>query len=195
VATLRRNSKSKWISFGLWDRFQQIGSAFAVKRRWSLRCRCSLDRLKLWVPILGATLLLASLPAFAGLGEDADSVAADQAHMQASLRITQTQAYTLREMRAPTGTVVREYVSPSGIVFGVAWQGPWPPDMRHILANYFGQYQQAAQAEATSRGGRRPLVIELPGFVLQSGGHMRSFAGRAYIPQMLPRGTVAEAIR
>ncbi len=38
-------------------------------------------------------------------------------------------------------------------------------------------------------------MVELPGLVVQSGGHMRSFAGRAYIPEALPQGVSVEAIR
>ena len=143
-----------------------------------------------------AAMLITALPAFAGLGDDENSVPADQAHMQASLRTTQAQAYTVHEMQAPTGVVVREYVSPaSGKVFGVAWQGPWPPDMRQILSTYFGQYQQAAKAQANSHPGRRPLVIETPGLVVRAGGHSRFCAGHAYIPETLPQGISGEAIR
>jgi hypothetical protein len=146
--------------------------------------------------IMSAAMLMLALPAFAGLGEDASSVQADQSHMQAGLRTTQAQAYTVHEIQAPTGVLVREFVSPtSGKVFAVAWQGPWPPDMRQILASYFAEYQQAAQTQANSHPGRRPLLINQPGLVVQSGGHMRSFAGRAYIPEMLPQGVSAEAIR
>jgi hypothetical protein len=144
--------------------------------------------------MLSAAMLM-TVPAFAGLGEDGSSVEADQSRMQASLRTVPNQAYTLHEMQAPSGIVVREYVSTAGKVFAVAWQGPWPPDMRQILANYFAEYQQATQAQAGLRAGRRPLVITEPGLVLESGGHMRSFAGRAYIPDMLPPGISVEAIR
>jgi len=145
-----------------------------------------------WAAVLSATLLMMDSPALAGLGEDVSSVQADQAQMLGSLRSTQTQSYAVHEIQSATGTTVREYVS-GGKVFAVAWQGPWPPDMRQILASYFDQYQQAAQA--SSRAGRRPLVIEQPGLVVQSGGHMRSFAGRAYIPEMLPPGVSGEAIQ
>jgi hypothetical protein len=137
-----------------------------------------------------------AVPAFAGLGDDASSVQADQAHMLGTLKTTQTQAYTVNEIQAPTGIVVREYVSPtSGKVFGVAWQGAWPPDMRQVLASYFTQYQQAAQAQADLRAGRHPLLIALPGLVVESGGHLRSFVGRAYVPGSVPQGMSAEAIR
>jgi hypothetical protein len=152
-------------------------------------------RLVLGSAVLAAVLMMA-LPAFAGLGEDVNSVQADQAHMQGTLRTTQAQAYTVQEIQAPTGVVVREYVSPTtGKVFAVAWQGPWPPDMRQLMSNYFAQYQQAAQTQAAARAGRHPLVIQQPGLVVQAGGHMRSFAGRAYVPEMLPQGVSAEAIR
>jgi hypothetical protein len=166
-----------------------------MNERQIFQCHGGATKLVLWAAILSATMLMIALPAFAGLGEDVSSVQADQAHMQGNLRVTQAQVYTVHEIQAPTGIVVREYVSTSGKVFAVAWQGPWPPDIRQILANYFGQYQQAAQAQANSRAGRRPLVIQQPGLVVQSGGHMRSFAGRAYIPEMLPKGVSAEAIR
>ncbi len=146
--------------------------------------------------IISAAVLMVAMPAFAGLGEDASSVQADQVHMHAGLRTTQAQGYAVHEMQAPTGLTVREYVSPSsGKVFAVGWQGPWPPDMRQILAGYFEQYQQAAQTQANVRPGRHPVMIQLPGLVVQSGGHMRSFAGRAYVPDMLPQGVAAEAIR
>jgi hypothetical protein len=158
-------------------------------------CHSNHPTMSLLATILAAVVLTITLPAFAGLGEDVSSVQADQAHVQGTLRTTQTSSYTIHEIKASTGTVVREYVSTSGKVFAVAWQGPWPPDMRQILASYFGQYLQAAETQANSRAGRRPLVIEQPGLALQSGGHMRSFAGRAYIPEMLPQGIGAEAIR
>ncbi len=150
-------------------------------------------RTALWTTICAC--VLTALPAFAGLGEDVSSVQADQAHMQGTLRMTQGQAYTVQEIQGAAGTVVREYVSSSGKVFAVAWQGPWPPDMRQILASYFEAFQSAARSQVNSRPGRQPLRIEQPGLVVQSGGHMRAFSGRAYLPEMLPQGVSAEAIQ
>ena len=145
--------------------------------------------------VLLSASLLGALPAFAGLGEESTSIDADQAHVQGARRITQAANYTVHEIKAPTGTIVREYVSASGQVFGVAWQGPWPPDMRQILANYFETFRQAAEAQTNSHAGRRPLVINHPELVMHSGGHMRSFAGHAYVPAMLPQGVTAETIQ
>jgi hypothetical protein len=136
-------------------------------------------------------LLIAS-PAFAGLGEDVSSVIADQAHVQGTLHSTQMPNYTVHEIHSANSTILREYVSSSGKVFGVAWQGPWLPDMRQLLAGYFHEF---AKAQAGSPPGRRVLRIEQPDLVVESGGHMRAFAGHAYVPQLLPPGVTPEQIR
>ena len=151
------------------------------------------------VRYLSVFVLLAVLMAvpghlFAALGGDAVSVQADQAHLQASLRSIPAEAYTVHELHAPTGVVVREYVS-SGKVFGVAWEGPWPPDMHQLLGGYFDQYVQAMQSAGGGRTGRRPIQIELPGLVVHLAGHPRSFTGQAYVPGMLPPGVAAGKIR
>jgi hypothetical protein len=38
-------------------------------------------------------------------------------------------------------------------------------------------------------------VIEQPGLVFYSGGHMRAFFGKAYVPETLPKGVTADAIK
>jgi Protein of unknown function (DUF2844) len=63
------------------------------------------------------------------------------------------------------------------------------------LGSYFEQYVQAAKAQSAARMGRRPLMIEQPGLVVQSGGHPRAFSGKAYVPDMLPTGVRAEDIQ
>jgi hypothetical protein len=149
--------------------------------------------------IVAAMILAMVFPAWAVLGGDVASVQADQLHMQGSLRTTVRASYTVHEIQNSGGIVVREYVSSAGTsagkVFAIAWQGPWPPDMRQLLGNYFDPYIQAAKAQNAARVGRRPLMIEQPGFVVEMGGHPRSFFGRAYLPDQLPSGVSAEAIR
>jgi len=132
---------------------------------------------------------------FAALGGDATTVQADQLKMQGSLSTTSADAYSVHEIQVPTGVTVREFVSPAGKVFAVAWQGPFHPDLRQVLGAYYDQYIQAAQAQRATRKGRGPLLIQEPGFVIQISGHMRSFVGRAYVPQMMPAGVKVEDIR
>lgn len=141
------------------------------------------------------SLFVASLPAFAALGEDAKSILDDQAHMQGTLKVTPAQLYTVHEIQSANGVKVREYLSPSGSVFGVAWNGPLLPDLRQLLATHFDEFSQAQKEQANNHTGRRPLAIRHAGLVVLSGGHMRSFAGHAYIPAEVPAGVSPEEIR
>lgn len=135
------------------------------------------------------------MPARAALGGDASTIQADQLHMQGSRRTISAASYTMNEIQSATGTVVREYFSSGGVVFAVAWHGPRMPDLRQILGSYFEPYAQAAEMRRSLRAGRGPLLINQPGLVVQSGGHLRSFAGKAYIPDMLPTGVRAEDLQ
>jgi Protein of unknown function (DUF2844) len=144
-----------------------------------------------------ALVMTLGLPflAFATLGGSLDSVQADQAHFKANIRITETGVYTIHELTTPTDIVVREYISHGGKVFGVSWRGPFIPDMQQLLGGYFPQYVLAARAERERHVGRVPLNIQLPGLVIQTGGHMRSYFGRAYDPQLLPAGASSDDVR
>lgn len=147
------------------------------------------------VLVMAATLVIGASPAWASLGGDTASIQADQVHMQGSRRTTAAGSYTVHEIQGASGTIVREYVSADGKVFAVGWQGPWMPDMRQLLGSYFDQYARANQAQTGARMRRGPVLINEPGLVVQIGGHMRAFAGRAYVPEMLPSGVRAENIQ
>ncbi|MGC1415010.1 MAG: DUF2844 domain-containing protein [Candidatus Acidiferrum sp.] len=140
-------------------------------------------------------ILAVPFPAAASLGGDVASVQADVAKMQASLQTSSSDSYTIHEIQAPTGVAVKEYVSSSGKVFAVTWQGSVHPDLQQLLGTYYDQYVQAVQAQRAHRRGRGPLLIQEPGLVIQITGHMRSFRGKAYVPQMLPAGVRVEDIR
>lgn len=140
-------------------------------------------------------LLVFPLPLSASLGGDVTSVQADQAKMQGTLRTTSGDSFTVHEIQAPTGVAVKEYVSPAGKVFAITWQGPFHPDLRQLLGAYFDPYTQAVQDQSAHRRGHGPLLIQQPGLVVQVAGHMRSFLGKAYLPQMLPAGVKPEDIR
>ncbi len=144
--------------------------------------------------VLGVCAFATPTPVFAVLGGSEASVQTDQAHMQASMKSTHTNAYTVHEMKSTTGTVVREYAA-SGTVFGVAWQGHWPPDMRQLLGSYFDMYQQELQAQTAKTHGRTPVHVVLPGLVVNVTGHPGSFKGMAYVPGMVPQGVKTEEIR
>src|SRR5208283_3196574 len=95
--------------------------------------------------LLSALLLALPLPAMAALGDNAASVLTDQAHMKGTLRSVDNRTYVMHEITSTTGTVVREFVSPAGAVFGVAWEGQFPPDLQQLLGPYYEQARQAVQ--------------------------------------------------
>jgi hypothetical protein len=164
--------------------------------------------------------LLAPSPSFASLGGDLNSVLSDQLQFQGSETVTQMGSYEIHEIQIQAtsqaaasqaatsqstikpgssdgmnATVVREYVSPAGVVFAVTWHGPFLPNMRRLLGSHFQQFVEAVKQQSSSRPGRRPLQVVQPDFVVQMSGNPRSHAGRAYLPGMLPSGVQPEAIQ
>jgi hypothetical protein len=143
-------------------------------------------------------LILIALPsiAFAALGGRVTSVDADRIRVAGALmRIVQNDTYALHEIRSASGTMIREYVNPTGMVFAVAWDGPWLPDLRQVLGDHFDRYQAVMQSRQRSRTGRGAVLIDEPGLVVQMSGHPRAFKGRAYVPALLPAGLQLESIR
>jgi hypothetical protein len=144
---------------------------------------------------LSGTLMAVALSphlAHAALGEPESSVATDVQQLKASIKSMQLANYRVHEMQVPSGTVLREFAVPGGNVFAVTWKGPSLPNLRQALGRYFDAYATAAKAK---HGGHTHLQILQDDFVLQSGGHMRAFTGRAYLPQAIPSGTSLEELR
>lgn len=141
---------------------------------------------RVFATALGAAFLAGSvtLPAFAALGGDAASVDADVAKMKAQARAIPAGGYTVKEITLPSGTILREYVSPGGKVFAVTWRGTTPPDLQQTLGTYFEQFKAAATSPHP--GGHHHLIVHQPDFVLNIGGHMRAWTGKAYVPDLLP---------
>ncbi len=155
------------------------------------------------IGVLGSALLFVffSIPAFAVLGDNAASVLTDQARMKGTLRSVDNRTYVMHEITTSTAKV-REYVSPAGTVFGVAWEGQFAPNFQQLLGPYYQQTEQAAaQQKSTEQGSeqprqrRGPVVIETPGLVFAQTGHPRSIHGVAYIPQLIPQGVQPSDIR
>ena len=131
------------------------------------------------------------------LGGNTASVEADRVQMKAQQAARMTQsfsgAYTVHETTLPTGTIVRQYVSKADQVFAVTWSGPFKPDLRRLLGVYFDT-MVARQAGQVHVG--RPFVSQhAPDLVVESGGHPRSFFGRAYLPGAIPTGVTPAEIQ
>jgi len=141
-----------------------------------------------------ATCALVAVPAVsrAGLGADLNSIEADRAQLRATVQMLAAPRYTVHELQVPGGTMVREFVGASGIVFAVTWRGPFMPDLRQMLGAHFDAYQSAVRVNRT---GRARVSVLQPDLVVHSGGHQRAFFGQAYLPQALPAGVTTEELR
>jgi len=136
-----------------------------------------------------AMLMFAAAPAWAVLGGSVDSVRADQARLEAKLHVATLPGYTVHEISRGDGTAIKEFVSPLGTVFGVSWKGPTMPDLAPLLGTYYSEFHQ----EVAGRRHRGPVVVRTKDLVVESGGHLRAFHGRAYVTSLVPN-TLSPAV-
>lgn len=91
------------------------------------------------------------------------------------------------------GTTVHEYAGADGTVFAVSWNGPFLPNLRTLLGEQF----QTLTSESAKhpKAGRGQLHIVHPDVTIESTGHMRAYAGRAWINAKLPAGFSTQDIQ
>jgi len=135
-----------------------------------------------------------ALPAQAALGGGTDSVVADAAALHGASAVTALQTYDIFEIAAGDGARIREYATHAGVVFAVAWSGPVMPDLHILLGDNFAAYA-GALATVDRPGLRRSLRLETAGLVVETGGHMRAYRGRAYLANRLPAGAAVSDLR
>lgn len=132
--------------------------------------------------------------AHAGLGEGAGSVMADAARLQGAVDTLTLMQYDRVEITAASGLRVREYLTRDGTVFAVAWRGPVFPDLARLLGSSFKEYA-AALAASAHPGLHRSVRVASSALVVESGGHLRAYAGRAYLPARVPAGVPVADLR
>ena len=144
-----------------------LGLALAVRPAWSQAPSASL-------PVLGETIS-----------------AGASAQLRAQVRAIAQSGARVEEIRLEPGSVVRVYVSSAGRVFGLAWQSPTLPDLKHLLGSHFAAFQAAA-ARTQRRG---PLYVHTGTLVVELSGHMRDFRGRAYLTDAIPATLTPAVVR
>jgi hypothetical protein len=123
--------------------------------------------------------------ASATLGEPESSIQTESQANQASIKETDRGSYRVHEVQLPSGTLIREYAAADGNVFAVTWHGPFSPNLRQLLGRYFDEYSAAAPG---GRQDRNHVQVHQSDLVVQVGGHMRAYSGRAYLPAAVPNG-------
>jgi hypothetical protein len=131
------------------------------------------------------------------LGGDGASVENDRVNMKVEHAARQTLAtngsYTVHETTLPSGIVVRQYVSNNDIVFAVTWNGPFIPNLKQLLGVHFDT--MVARQAKQSNAGHRFFSQHEADLVIESGGHQRSFSGRAYLSSVIPANVSEQEIQ
>jgi len=146
----------------------------------------------LWSTLL--IMLLGAAPGWAVLGQYASSIDVDQQILRGERRELVRQGYTVHELTSPNGLVVREFVSPAGLVFGVTWQAPQMPDLQQVVGDDNMTELQQALSSRPRRHSGAPLIVRTAKLVFVSGGHMQSFRGYAYVPSLVPANLRVEVM-
>jgi hypothetical protein len=153
-----------------------------------------MDRLPAARLLLALAALGAAPAARATLGERASSIDTDQAALAASRRQRDARGTHAVEQLVSEARTVREYVSPSGVVFAVCWDGVTPPDLTAVLGSYAAPVRRAIAAQRAPPRSRARRV-EAAGAIVETWGHMRSVHGRAYVPALVPAGVTLDEIK
>jgi len=133
----------------------------------------------------------ASTGAYAELG----GVMPDQATSGASAPHTVLNgALRVRTMTDAGNTTLNEYATSTGQIIAYTWQGPTMPDLHALLGKYAGSYQAGAAAASTT-GNLHASRIARPDVIVESGGPMRGYVGRAWLPAALPAGVTADDLQ
>ena len=150
--------------------------------------------LVMWIFLALLTVALASGSALAALGGSVDSVESDRTAFAAVTHgETPGAAFTVHEF-AYNGTTVREYVSPQGMVFAIAWNGNRSPDLTTLLGSYANEYENARQ-NTPHQPGVRHSSITSDNVVVQRWGQLHNLQGRAYAPALIPAGVTVNEIK
>jgi hypothetical protein len=137
-------------------------------------------------------LMMGGVPAWAALGDDVSSIDADAQALGGKHMMVSKAGYDMHQITFSDGSVVNEFVSPAGMVFGVSWQAHSIPNLRQLLGTYITNLQQGQRTHVVRR---RAVTIQGDNFVFSSVGHLRDFRGRAYVPGLVPANLTPEVVQ
>jgi hypothetical protein len=108
------------------------------------------------------------------------------------LRTSTGEKYTYSEFATASQYRVREFLTPDGKVFGVAWQGPRAPDLHALLGAHFAEWRDAARSQP--QHSLHHSEVRTSSVVVEMGGPMGFVVGRAWAPNLVPDGVDARNV-
>lgn len=131
--------------------------------------------------ILFACALLAAGPCHAALGNQTEAASS------AATLVLNGAAYE-RSYTDTGGTTLHEYSSANGQIFAYTWNGPTAPDLHALLGSRFGAYRDASTQARATHADLHAQHVASNDVIVESGGAMRAYLGRAWLPGQMPSG-------
>ncbi len=112
-------------------------------------------------------------------------------------------SYTVHVLQELNGTTINEYVA-NGKIFAVSWRGGVRhPDLTNLLGAHFKEYQavntlvpsHARGAGARNGPGRGKRTVTTENIQVETGGHVGSVQGRAWVAKLIPAGVTLREIK
>ena len=149
------------------------------------------------VAVLACGLALASTAANATLGEPASTVEADRARLQGARRVVQAIAsrFDVHVITQSDGSTIKEFVTPGGVVFAVAWSTRLKPRLDTLLGTHATRYASVASAAMATPGIRHGVVLASDDLVVQASAHLNAHVGLAYLRSLVPEGVRVDELR
>lgn len=148
--------------------------------------------------LFGAAAVLLTPAARATLGEDLASVQADALRLGAARRANAnaTPQFQVQVLTLPGGGHIRQFATPEGRVFAVAWNTPAKPRLDTLLGTHFAAYAEGGrQAQAQRAGVSHTARIAQGDLVVESTAHLNAHVGRAWLKSLWPAGLGIDALR
>lgn len=101
-------------------------------------------------------------------------------------------ALRVRTLTDAGNTTINEYATSTGRVIAYTWQGPTMPDLHSLLGKHADSYRTGAAAADGNLHASRVVRSDV---IVESGGPMRGYVGRAWLPDALPSGVTADDLR
>ncbi|MCE7528026.1 DUF2844 domain-containing protein [Polynucleobacter sp. IMCC 30228] len=141
------------------------------------------------VTIFSIFLLVLPMVSQAELGGNLASINLEQKTFGSTLTSSPQTGYTIYSQNINPGLVIKEYLTNNGNVFAVTWKGPNLPNFQVVLGSYYSNYLTALQNNP------RAIFFQDDNIVIESGGVMGGYVGRAYLPKQFPAGMTSANIQ
>ena len=155
------------------------------------------SRKALRASVCAAATLLAVPAAQAVLGGDVSTVHDDETRLKgAPVKATALRAQVRsHEITLADGSSIREFVTPPGVVFAVAWSTRFKPDLASLLGAHAAGYSAAAADAMRAPGIKRQVVLQRGDLAVHSTTHLNVFVGKAYLRSLVPPGMSIDELR